>query len=154
MRLAVNSEELAQEVMSAVVAVQARILGVGKEQYDEGSQQKFESMSLQEIITYAMEEVEDGIAYNVMLRYKLTLLRKAVDSAFTSYADNQARHAKHVPVTFDPQPPVVQAPAYALLDDGFDAFRAPHRLPTPPEYRDFGYYDPNALPADPNYRLR
>lgn len=110
-----NSEQLAKEVMDAVVSVQARILGVGKEQYDEGDKQKFESMSLQEIITYAMEEVEDGIAYNVMLRYKLTQLRKAVDSAFTSYADNQARHAKPVPIT--------QIPDFDPPAGGFDAFK-------------------------------
>jgi hypothetical protein len=89
-----TSEELAQEIMSAVTAVQARILGVGKAQYDEGSQQRFESMSLQELIQYAREEVEDGIAYNVMLRYKLNLLEKAVQAAFNGYQVADGRHAK------------------------------------------------------------
>ncbi|WP_431911613.1 hypothetical protein [Nonomuraea jabiensis] len=89
-----TSEELAKEIMNAVVAVQGRILGVGKEQYDQGSEQKFESMSLQELIQYAREEVEDGIAYNVMLRYKLNQLEKAVEMAFNGYQAADGRHAK------------------------------------------------------------
>ncbi|GAA3536772.1 hypothetical protein GCM10022419_015730 [Nonomuraea rosea] len=89
-----TSEELAKEVMTAVLAVQGRILSVGAQQYEEEHGQKFELMSLQEIIQYAMEEVEDGIAYNVMLRYKLRLLNEAIDKAFAGYASNRARHAK------------------------------------------------------------
>ncbi|SFI79672.1 hypothetical protein SAMN05216275_10512 [Streptosporangium canum] len=129
-----TSEELAQEIMSAVVAVQARILGVGKAQYDEGSQQKFELMSLQELVQYAMEEVEDGIAYNVMLRYKLTLLKEAVDQAFTGYATNTAKHAKPaappVPPS-EPAPVSVHAPNYTSWPSAFDA---PLRTPADPGY--------------------
>lgn len=110
-----TSEELANEVMAAVVAVQARILGVGKEQYDEGSQQKFERMSLQEIAQYAKEEVEDGIAYNVMLRYKLNNLIKALDQAFADSNNNDTRQARHGrPNTSPPSHPEAFAP--------FDAF--------------------------------
>ncbi|MER5643986.1 hypothetical protein [Streptosporangium sp. NPDC002524] len=77
-----TSEELANEIMAAVVAVQDRILSVGRAQYEEGANQQFERQSLQEIVQYALEEVEDGIAYNVMLRYKLTRLKAALDLAF------------------------------------------------------------------------
>ncbi|MFI6319732.1 hypothetical protein ACIBG8_19515 [Nonomuraea sp. NPDC050556] len=81
-----TSEDLAREIMSAVTAVQGRILSVGQQQYSEGSTQQFERMSLKELVSYAREEVEDGIAYNVMLRYKLNLLDQALDSAFRGYA--------------------------------------------------------------------
>ncbi|MEU4726483.1 hypothetical protein AB0G06_43385 [Nonomuraea dietziae] len=117
-----TSEELAKEIASAVLAVQARILGVGKEQYDEGSQQKFELMSLHELIDYAMEEVEDGIAYNVMLRYKLTLLKKAVDQAFTGYSTNKARHAKPAEgENLTPPPALREGDHYA---ESFDYFQS------------------------------
>lgn len=89
-----TSEELAQEIMNAVVAVQARILGVGKEQYDQGGEQQFERMSIRELIQYAREEVEDGIAYNVMLRWRLNQLEKALNSAFKGYQEPAGRHAK------------------------------------------------------------
>ncbi|MER7208483.1 hypothetical protein ABT340_15535 [Streptosporangium sp. NPDC000239] len=92
-----TSEELANEVMSAVMAVQSRIVGVGQEQYSLGSQQKFELMSLAEIIQYAREEIEDGIAYHVMLRYKLGLLDKAVAQAFAGYNANRSQVEVRVP---------------------------------------------------------
>ncbi|WP_043617240.1 hypothetical protein [Nonomuraea candida] len=104
-----NSEQLAKEVLDAVLAVQGRILSVGAQQYEEEHGQKFELMSLQEIIQYAMEEVEDGIAYNVMLRYKLRLLKDAIESAFAGYATNKARHAR--PAQVVPDPTVTPAPA-------------------------------------------
>ncbi|MEU7830326.1 hypothetical protein [Nonomuraea sp. NPDC049129] len=104
-----TSEDLAKEVMAAVVAVQSRILGVGKEQYDQGSEQKFERMSFRELIQYAREEVEDGIAYNVMLRYKLGLMEKALNAAFTGYEQDAGRHSKPEQVLVDP--PVANAPA-------------------------------------------
>jgi hypothetical protein len=99
-----TSEELAKEVMNAVVAVQSRILGVGKEQYDRGSEQKFERMSFRELIQYAREEVEDGIAYNVMLRYKLGLMEKSLNAAFTGYEESAGQHVKPVD-NFTPPPP-------------------------------------------------
>jgi hypothetical protein len=106
-----TSEELAKEVMAAVLAVQTRIIGVGAAQYEEEHGQKFELMSLQEIIQYAMEEVEDGIAYNVMLRYKLRLLNDAIEGAFAGYAANRARHAR--PAQVAPEATLTPAPAAA-----------------------------------------
>ncbi|MGS2646043.1 hypothetical protein [Streptosporangium sp. G12] len=102
-----TSEELANEIMSAVIAVQNRILTVGRAQYEEGANQKFERQSVMEIVDYALEEVEDGIAYNVMLRYKLIHLKAALNKAFSGVA-SQA-----------PQPPAPAPlpPAYRSAHD-------------------------------------
>lgn len=101
--------------MAAVVAVQDRILTVGAAQYEEADGQKFELMSLQEIVQYAMEEVEDGIAYNVMLRYKLSNLKTALDASFSGYVANRAsRHGK-APETPAPQPAPLPEPITAYV---------------------------------------
>ncbi|GII83351.1 hypothetical protein Ssi03_13410 [Sphaerisporangium siamense] len=131
-----TSEELANEVMAAVVAVQGRILGVGQEQYDEGSQQKFELMSLQQLVDYAMEEAEDGIAYNVMLRYKLKQLKAAINQAFAGYTANAAaRHAKPAP---SPAPDVYQMPANPPKVVGPDPTDILYRIPGHPAADNFG----------------
>ncbi|MGN9782822.1 hypothetical protein ACTMTF_15420 [Nonomuraea sp. ZG12] len=120
--------------MSAVVAVQSRILGVGKEQYDEGSEQKFERMSLQEVIQYAREEVEDGIAYNVMLRYKLNLLEKAVEVAFNGYQAGAGKHSK--PEQVAAEPPVDNFTPPTRRPDEFYTAGWPELTPKWDELRD------------------
>lgn len=89
-----TSEELAKEILNAVLAVQQRILTVGKEQYARGDQQQFEGMSLQEIAKYAREEAEDLIAYGVMLRIKTQALIEALDLAFSNSIEPKGKHAK------------------------------------------------------------
>lgn len=73
-----TSEELAAEVKKAVsAAVQERILGVGKEQYDLGDKQEFEEMSLDRLFEMAEEEALDLIAYSTMLIIRVRRLREA-----------------------------------------------------------------------------
>lgn len=73
-----TSEELASEVKKAVsAAVQERILGVGKEQYDLGDKQAFEEMSLDRLFEMAEEEALDLIAYSTMLIIRVRRLREA-----------------------------------------------------------------------------
>jgi len=74
----VTSEELAAEVKKAVsAAVQERILGVGKDQYDLGDKQEFEEMSLDRLFEMAEEEALDLIAYSTMVVIRVRRLREA-----------------------------------------------------------------------------
>lgn len=73
-----TSEELAAEVKRTVsAAVQERILGVGKSQYDLGDKQEFEEMSLDRLLEMAEEEALDLIAYSSMLIIRVRRLREA-----------------------------------------------------------------------------
>lgn len=73
-----TSEELASEVKKAVsAAVQERILGVGKDQYDLGDKQAFEEMSLDRLLEMAEEEALDLIAYSTMAIIRVRRLREA-----------------------------------------------------------------------------
>ena len=73
-----TSEELAAEVKKAVsAAVQERILGVGKDQYDLGDKQEFEEMSLDRLFEMAEEEALDLIAYSTMVVIRVRRLREA-----------------------------------------------------------------------------
>ncbi|WP_113705485.1 hypothetical protein [Nonomuraea lactucae] len=78
-----TSEELANAIKTSVDAVQSRILGVGKDQYDYGDTQTFEKMTISELIDWALEEANDQIAYAVMLRIRLTRLKRELKKAFT-----------------------------------------------------------------------
>jgi hypothetical protein len=67
-----TSEELADEVTRAVTACRARVLGVGADQYDDGSgTQKFETLPLAELRRWMEEEIDDVIVYAVMTRIRL-----------------------------------------------------------------------------------
>lgn len=73
-----TSEELAAEVKKTVsAAVQERILGVGKDQYDLGDKQEFEEMSLDRLFEMAEEEALDMIAYSTMVVIRVRRLREA-----------------------------------------------------------------------------
>ncbi|MEO3862646.1 hypothetical protein [Acrocarpospora sp. B8E8] len=126
-----TSEELADEVMAAVLAVQGRILGVGQEQYSQGDQQKFEWMSIKEIVQYAREEVEDGIAYNVMLRWKLNRLDAAIDAAFVGYATPPAPAEKPEQARMVVTPPPMQQQPTPIHDAAWAAF-VPQAITHPP----------------------
>lgn len=61
-----KSDELATIVGQVVKLAQSRITGVGKEQYEQNSTQKFESMSIPDLLEYFEEELLDQINYAVM----------------------------------------------------------------------------------------
>ena len=73
-----TSEELAAEVKKTVsAAVQERILGVGKDQYDLGDKQEFEEMPLDRLFKMTEEEALDLIAYSTMIIVRVRRLREA-----------------------------------------------------------------------------
>ncbi len=66
-----TSEELASAVEDAVRATRGRVLGVGREQYDDGSgTQRFETLAMPELAEWLIEEADDLIVYAVMLRLR------------------------------------------------------------------------------------
>ena len=68
-----TSEEHADGVQEIVESLRGRILGIGAEQYDDGSGvQRFERKSLVQIQTDAVEEIDDLIVYLAQIRMRLT----------------------------------------------------------------------------------
>jgi hypothetical protein len=66
-----TSEQLADEVQRAIMACRDRVLGVGADQYDDGSgTQKFETLPAAELAAWLLEEADDLIVYAVMLRIR------------------------------------------------------------------------------------
>lgn len=61
-----KSNELSALVQQVVEVAQSRITGVGKQQYEEQGNQKFESMSIPDLLEYMEEELLDQINYAVM----------------------------------------------------------------------------------------
>ena len=61
-----KSSELASLVSDVVQIAQSRITGVGKEQYEQQGTQKFEKMSVPDLLEYFEEELLDQINYAVM----------------------------------------------------------------------------------------
>jgi hypothetical protein len=49
----------------------SRLIGVGKDQYDQGESQKFEDMTVGDLITGLREELADVVNYAVMLDIRL-----------------------------------------------------------------------------------
>ena len=73
-----TSHELSEEVATAALAVMHRIETVGARQYEEATgKQRFEEMPLADLYQEGMEELEDIIAYAVMLRVRLLKLKEA-----------------------------------------------------------------------------
>ena len=73
-----SSEALAEHTEKVVTRVMSRIRGVGDEQYSEGDHQKFESMSIEELMEWTLEEVEDTIAYAVFQHIRFSRVLGAV----------------------------------------------------------------------------
>lgn len=66
-----TSEELAEAVTDTIRATTARVLGVGADQYDDGSgTQKFETLPPAELAAWLIEEADDLIVYAIMLRIR------------------------------------------------------------------------------------
>lgn len=73
-----TSEELAEQVTACVLSLRFRILGTGNEQYANGNQQAIELKSNTQLITEAVEELDDLIVYAVVLRSRMEALRAAI----------------------------------------------------------------------------
>lgn len=70
-----TSEEHADAVEAIVASLRGRIMGVGADQYDDGSGvQRFENRPLGAILTDAVEEIDDLIVYAAQLRIRVTRL--------------------------------------------------------------------------------
>ena len=83
-----TSAELAQEVAAFIEECQARVMGVGNEQYSMGDKQKFEVMSIDELIEYTEEELRDMAVYACMNHIRLRRLREALAArGLTGHAD-------------------------------------------------------------------
>jgi hypothetical protein len=86
-----NSRDLADAVAEVVTDAQARILGVGHDQYAEGDTQKFETMPLADLLTYFEEELLDQINYSVMNIIRFRRMRQELDRAASREVVRQAR---------------------------------------------------------------
>lgn len=73
-----KSAELSTAVAEVVKEAQARIMGIGAEQYAEGDTQKFERMTLEGLLVYMEEELLDQINYSVMNILRLRWCKEAV----------------------------------------------------------------------------
>ena len=72
---ALTSEEHADGVQEIVESLRVRILGVGAEQYDDGSGvQRFEGKPVGQIRTDAVEEIDDLIVYLCQIRMRVLAL--------------------------------------------------------------------------------
>lgn len=76
-----SPNELAEYVTDFIGECQARILGIGAEQYAEEDGQKFEKMPLLDLIQYAREEAQDLAAYSAMIDIRLSRLEGALRAA-------------------------------------------------------------------------
>lgn len=70
-----TSEEHADDVQATVESLRSRILGVGADQYDDGSGvQRFEIKALEHIRGDAIEEIDDLIVYLCQIRMRLSAI--------------------------------------------------------------------------------
>lgn len=76
--IGMTSEQLAAYVEDFIDACTSRVTGVGDEQYSEGGTQKFESMGLDDLLTWAREEVQDLAVYAAMLDIRFARVQKAL----------------------------------------------------------------------------
>lgn len=70
-----TSEELANDVEAIIRSVKERIVGVGKEQYDNGDVQRIETKSASDLVAETIEELDDAIVYLAHLRSRLTRIK-------------------------------------------------------------------------------
>ena len=67
-----TSDEHADSVEAILASLRGRILGVGADQYDDGSGvQRFEGRDLGDIVTDAVEEIDDLIVYLCQIRMRV-----------------------------------------------------------------------------------
>ena len=70
--------QLAEYVTEFIGECQSRVMGVGADQYSQGESQKFETMPLPDLITYAREEAQDLAVYAAMIDIRLQRLEAAL----------------------------------------------------------------------------
>jgi len=73
-----TSEELSNQVTECVESLRDRILGTGNDQYSQGDQQSIELKSNTQLVTEAIEELDDLIVYAVVLRSRMDNLRLSI----------------------------------------------------------------------------
>ena len=73
-----SSEDLARYVGEFIARTTRRVVGVGKDQYDEGSFQKFEGMSIPELLDMLQEELQDVAVYAAMTDILIQRYRNAL----------------------------------------------------------------------------
>lgn len=73
-----TSEDLAVYVDAFIREAQARVRGVGDQQYSEGTHQKFEAMHPDELFAWAQEEMQDIAVYAAMLDIRIRRIREAL----------------------------------------------------------------------------
>jgi len=66
-----SSADLAGYVAEAITRATSRVVGVGQDQYDQGDHQKFETLSLDEMVEMSLEELDDVIVYSVMQQIRV-----------------------------------------------------------------------------------
>lgn len=71
----VSSDELGDYITTLAALARKRILGVGADQYDLGTRQKFEDMSIEELREAILEEVADIFSYAAMIAIKIGAAR-------------------------------------------------------------------------------
>lgn len=76
-----TSEELAEQVQDAIIRCKGRVMGVGNDQYSQGDQQKFETLTPNELLEWALEESDDLIVYGVMVGIRIKQILASVDGA-------------------------------------------------------------------------
>lgn len=74
-----SSDELAQACAEEIAECVTRIKGVGNDQYSEGGHQKFETLDLDELFEYSLEELQDIMNYTVFLTIRLRRIQKALN---------------------------------------------------------------------------
>lgn len=77
--VAVKSEELAHYVADFIGGACSRVMGTGAIQYEENGQQKFESMSLDELVDWTIEELQDVAVYACMLSIRVERVKELVE---------------------------------------------------------------------------
>lgn len=82
-----NSKELAEEVGKVVAEAQSRITGIGAAQYADEDSQKFERITIPELIGMMEEELLDEINYAVMNLVRLRQLKEVLSRIIQTNKD-------------------------------------------------------------------
>jgi len=64
--------DLAESIGAMIEHIKGRIIGIGASQYDSGTVQQIETLTQNELIINAVEEIDDALVYLAHLRLRLT----------------------------------------------------------------------------------
>jgi hypothetical protein len=64
--------DLAESIGAMIEHIKGRIIGIGATQYDSGTVQQIETLTHNELIINAVEEIDDALVYLAHLRLRLT----------------------------------------------------------------------------------